>query len=318
MYYCVYHRSFHEDAEPSTKEHIVPLSIGGSNSLTITTCKQSNSDLGTLVDAPLINNPLIATERVRLGLTGHSGEPPSLDLIGTVDLGGVARRGSLRVSADRRGEEQIRIIPIVEKSVEGDQTNYTIRCMPQDEARILRDIEKKERRHGNRRITVGARQEINNSSPVLNSKANIDVLALQRAFCKMALSFGYFIIGNALPENPDTELLRQFIWEENRAKAMAIPLKGSCWPEHSKDILRLWRVKDYHLLALQNPGPLIFTGLLFGTYGCTLQLCEDGSRFTGAVPREQGVAVWIDPSDRIMHRESLLHFLGQVPQLRQT
>jgi 5-methylcytosine-specific restriction endonuclease McrA len=50
--YCPYCGTTHDERIISSIEHIVPYGLGGSDSLTITTCERSNNDLGSDVDAP--------------------------------------------------------------------------------------------------------------------------------------------------------------------------------------------------------------------------------------------------------------------------
>ena len=49
MYYCVYHNADHQDTMESNDEHIIPLSLGGSNKLIIATCMKANSEFQAAV-----------------------------------------------------------------------------------------------------------------------------------------------------------------------------------------------------------------------------------------------------------------------------
>ena len=317
MYYCVYHNIEHQDTVLSNDEHIIPLSLGGSNELVIKTCEKSNSELGSSIDAALNDNILMSAQRFRLGLTGHSGKLPSLDFSGTVNLGDSKHNGRFTVNSDSLDAGRISIHPMVEKTTNRTSIEYTIRCQPEDEDRILQDIERKERKRGNTHVILRSKQGESRVEPTLNTEQTIDVLALQKFFYKMALGFGYYIIGESFSRHPDADILRQFIWEPNRAKALALPRRGSVWPSQTDNFAKIIGTKDYHLLSLQNPGPLIFSALLFGTYGCTLALCDDGSSFQDVVPRNDGVAVWINPASRVMGRDSFTKYLMLVPQLRE-
>lgn len=69
--FCIYECKEIDFAE-SNPEHIIPLSLGGSNMLTIRVSKDKNSQLGTAVDGELVNDPLISLLRMKMGYTGHS------------------------------------------------------------------------------------------------------------------------------------------------------------------------------------------------------------------------------------------------------
>jgi len=64
-----------EHADNFTDEHIIPHALGGSNGYTIRASDKANNDLGTRVDAALINSQLIQALRLKYGIRSRSGEP---------------------------------------------------------------------------------------------------------------------------------------------------------------------------------------------------------------------------------------------------
>ncbi len=60
----------------SNPEHIIPLSLGGTNELTIDVDRESNSQLGRELDGALANDFLVALRRSEYGARGHSGKEP--------------------------------------------------------------------------------------------------------------------------------------------------------------------------------------------------------------------------------------------------
>ena len=151
---------------------------------------------------------------------------------------------------------------------------------------------------------------------ILSAKFTIDELDLQKFFYKVALGFGYYIIGESFSRHSDADKMRQFIWEPERVKAMAMHRPGSFWPRQINSCADTLGIKDYHVLSLVNSGPLSFSALLFGKYGCTIQLCDDGLSFQEKVPRGDGVVVWINPASGVMNKDSLRNYLELRPQLR--
>ena len=60
----------------SNVEHIIPLSLGGTNELTIDVDREINSQLGRELDGALANDFLVALRRSEYGARGHSGKEP--------------------------------------------------------------------------------------------------------------------------------------------------------------------------------------------------------------------------------------------------
>ncbi|RBB99208.1 HNH endonuclease [Pseudomonas sp. MWU12-2115] len=75
LFYCPY-----TDKELNTRdssiEHIIPLSLGGSNSFTISVSKEYNSKAGTDIDGMLANDFLVLIRRKKYDARGHSKKPP--------------------------------------------------------------------------------------------------------------------------------------------------------------------------------------------------------------------------------------------------
>ena len=60
----------------ATREHIIPLSLGGHDGFALPVDAASNSDLGSTVDGALANEFHISRARVMHDARGHSGRPP--------------------------------------------------------------------------------------------------------------------------------------------------------------------------------------------------------------------------------------------------
>lgn len=63
--------------EESSKEHIVPLSMGGSNQFVIPVSKNLNSTLGSKIDGELANDFLVLFQREKFEAKGHSNRMPA-------------------------------------------------------------------------------------------------------------------------------------------------------------------------------------------------------------------------------------------------
>lgn len=74
--YCPY---TNQEIEPHVAniEHIIPLSLGGSNQFTINVDAEFNSEAGSKIDGALANDFLIISRRIELDARGHSNKKPS-------------------------------------------------------------------------------------------------------------------------------------------------------------------------------------------------------------------------------------------------
>ena len=67
------------DDSSATVEHIIPYALGGSDQFSIIYCsKKANNDLGTTIDSPFLELPIVGFKRHMLGLKSYSGKVPAL------------------------------------------------------------------------------------------------------------------------------------------------------------------------------------------------------------------------------------------------
>lgn len=102
--YCEIELNFKTKGEPNSasEEHIIPLSIGGSNGFTtLDVCKRSNNDLGSSVDAPFSNTLPIAIKRHELKIKSSSGKIPPIVWHGHSDDG---IPGKMTIHSDGTGD----------------------------------------------------------------------------------------------------------------------------------------------------------------------------------------------------------------------
>lgn len=92
MMYCIYSgKEIHElesnDELETNEEHIIPLSLGGSDDFTIRVSKEYNDYLGSNVDGKMTQDFFIAMDRVRHQDKGHSQKEPRLDVKSEIENG---------------------------------------------------------------------------------------------------------------------------------------------------------------------------------------------------------------------------------------
>ena len=75
MIYCPY---VDQDipAAQANREHIIPLSLGGTNSLEVPVDSAFNSKMGSVLDGAIAKEFLFALRRTEYDARGHSGKKP--------------------------------------------------------------------------------------------------------------------------------------------------------------------------------------------------------------------------------------------------
>lgn len=73
--YCVYTDQFH-DVKDMTPEHVIPLSLGGTNKFCIDVNSEKNKILGSKIDGKMSNDYLVSCIRRKNDFKGHSNQSP--------------------------------------------------------------------------------------------------------------------------------------------------------------------------------------------------------------------------------------------------
>ena len=87
--YCIYSGKEINESEANV-EHIIPLSLGGSDEFIIMVSKELNSCLGSKVDGKMTQDFLISMDRVKRDGKGHSKKVPRVDVKSMLDNGNPA------------------------------------------------------------------------------------------------------------------------------------------------------------------------------------------------------------------------------------
>ena len=77
--YCPYMDRELNESETS-REHVIPLSLGGNNAFTVRVSRKFNSDIGSKIDGALSNDFFMLSRRSQLDVRGHSRKRPKLIL----------------------------------------------------------------------------------------------------------------------------------------------------------------------------------------------------------------------------------------------
>lgn len=115
LIYCPY---TDREIEPSlsNSEHIIPLSLGGSNSFVLPVNAEFNSDAGSGIDGDLANDLLVLFRRRHFDARGHSKKKPKI-LSKHSKMGS----GSRPVQVEFAGEEGLKVYDPVQKRTLGKE-----------------------------------------------------------------------------------------------------------------------------------------------------------------------------------------------------
>jgi HNH endonuclease len=138
-FFCIY-TGEEVSTDQRSLEHIIPRSLGGPGTFgTSDVSAKANSDIGSAVDARLINHPFITIHRWRLQLKGQNGIVPGIDFPGTIDVNGRTMRVLYTINPD--GTVDLKTRP--EVNSDWAAQTFRVACDPKDQPEILKNITSK-------------------------------------------------------------------------------------------------------------------------------------------------------------------------------
>lgn len=282
-------------AECGTPEHVVPLALGGTNDLCVQVESTANKELGTTVDAPMID--VYAHRRVDFDLRGHSGREPEFKL----DVAVNGSPGTWEMRLDGGG---VRLKPRVTRTTlpNGD-LSVSISGEPAEARRIaanFREAHESKGRHVAFVETVTVMEQ-----PEISGTFNYDPVALGRFQAKLALGLGHWLWGDPWSRGAGASRLRRSLWsttiDELNANA---PASGVMSPED----IRI-KTQDHEHLFVAAPQPddsMALALFLFGQPGYVLTVAEPGEP-----PNGDMMAVVLDVTTRRVRRLTLHDMLAE-------
>lgn len=283
--YCVYCGLRHDEVTETSREHVIPFALGGSDELTIITCKRQNNELGSDVDAPFIDFFPVQAKRLFLGLESTRGNEPMLDLGGK----GWIQRKEVPISYSiTKDSKELKIArPSIEKTRIGDTEEWHISGDPAAVREILKGKLRKQLKKG-KTITLKngqllkpedvddliAERKAETLNPSVLKTIPFSYLMPIRFFCKMALAMGYFHLGEIFSRSLYAQKLRRAM----RASSLdEIELRGAAiWPETGpvKALVQQFAKPDEHSLVICDGDPPILLISLFGEFDAILPLSD--------------------------------------------
>lgn len=180
------------DDSLKTEEHVFPESIGGTIKIW-DLCKGCNDHLGEFVDSPLVNNWMIASQRLILKLPGKKGEIPN-----PLENGILSSDPSQKVKYYMKNglPESVYLVPNVSRSVdESGNKIISIKLDKKDEHKlpqILDTIKKRAEKKGEKvNLDNIHKEEGREEKPWIQMRHKFDLYDWQRGIIKIAFELTY-------------------------------------------------------------------------------------------------------------------------------
>lgn len=241
----------------TNREHIFPDAVGGVLDYAVTVDEKKNSELGTLIDAPLIHSPLIAAMRMIHGIKSRSG-PAKWKLSGRVK--GTTKEVNVTFSADAPCE--VRIRRPVDINPAGDGGTVTIQREDAEEfqRKLVEGYAKKGK-------TVRFEQEVSLGSDIELDLAP-DQMAIKRAMAKIGYAATYEYLGDSYLDDPISSEWRKAIFATTAKEAQSARIHGLAFDAAQSLNMMVPPLQSFeHAVAIANfPRLGIITAVtLFGT-----------------------------------------------------
>lgn len=188
----------------SSVEHVVPEGIGGRKT-TDRVCTPCNSDFGTRVDAKLVDHPLVAFERARLGIAGKSDVPQPLASGHLADDPAVR---VLNVVSAEGTAPQIQTGRVKSKNAAGEDV---VRVFGGDEHEVLQAVNKVLTRAGEKPLTLEqlrAVAKVTDERPEIAVEIRMSTVSFRPALVKIAYEVAWMAIGDTYLDDPIGEVVR--------------------------------------------------------------------------------------------------------------
>ncbi|MFH1300409.1 MAG: hypothetical protein ABIK07_05045 [Planctomycetota bacterium] len=254
-------------------EHIFPDAIGGLLDYKIRVSTKQNSDLGTMVDGPLINSFLISGLRFMHGIKSRSGDP-KLKLRGVIK--GTSTVVDLTFSADGSVSQYVR--NPVDKNDAGTKANVTVSASDRD-AFIKAFVDN----HQKKGVTVEIAKEQSLFGQPLECDLELDLLALKRGIAKIAFCGLYEYLGDQYLNDPLVSEWHKMLFSEDPEDVRNAKIHGVAFDLDALLDIMLPPLKPYqHGLAIANlkqRGPIVAVSLFGKKFHSLIALASETSNY---------------------------------------
>jgi len=271
---CPYTLKLLSELDDVNVEHIFPDAIGGVKDYSVKVSTDVNSQLGTRIDAPLINSFPISILRFLNGIKSRSGKP-SIRMKGNEVKSG----REFEIEIPYEGDVEIHIRKPVELA--SDKKSGTIIIKPDERDSFLRKFLDNHKRKGH---AVRIDGETKGQIDLIEVLMEIDILALKRAMFKIAYLAVYCYLGDRFLDDPlIVEWHKAFLSpDENdtyNANISGLP------PFDDSDPMKMFMppIQQYEHAAtvvnLKQDGPVVAVSLFGGSLHTLISIASETSNY---------------------------------------
>jgi hypothetical protein len=317
--------------KPSSEEHVFPEAIGGTLIIN-RVCEGCNNNLGTQVDAPLVDHPLVILARSQFGIVGKRGHIP--DAFSKVfGIGTLSTDPQQRIFVSMPPESGKPEVKILYKrtvtTLEDGTQKIQVVVDREDIPKIGTILQRERSRAGMQPLgqndleaevdrIVGSCQGTIERPEVLYNFA-IDLVAYKRGIVKIAYELAWYWLGDRFLEDPGAAKLRAAISQpvsvSEETDSHGVPgstmLGGDSGP-----FSQLWKdTPNVHIgLAMRHNGSAITVAIrIFSAVSGVINVSNDASRYPEfGSPDKAGTFIEIDGNSGIVRQSTLADEMARL------
>jgi hypothetical protein len=262
------------ELEPETDdEHVFPDSIGGVKDYSVRVGKKANSDLGSRIDAPLVDSMVIGGLRLQHGIRSRSGRLKWTLRGSTKDAG---REVDVTFCEDGTSEVFFR------KPVEMNDSRTVGKLIvtPKERDAFLKTFIENHQRKG-RKVQIAA--ESLSLVESIEIPIAVDMVALKRAMIKIAYAATYEYLGDAFLNDPLIPEWHKAFLGNDASRVRDAKLHGVAFDTHNILNLMLPALEPYeHAVAIANlqmQGPVVAVTLFGKSFHSLVLIASETSDF---------------------------------------
>lgn len=254
-------------------EHIFPDAIGGVKDYRVRVAKKANSDLGSQIDAPLVDSMLIGGLRLQHDIRSRSGKLEWTLRGRTKDTG-----REVAVTFREDGTSNIHFVKPVEMDPGSALGKLVVR--PEQRDAFLKTFIENHKRKGH---TVQIAAESVSVVESIEIPIAVDVVALKRAMVKIAYVAAYECLGDAFLGDAMIPEWHKAFLDDDPSSVRDAKLHGLAFDTHNILDLMLPALQPYeHAVAIANlqmHGPVIVVTLFGKSFHSLVLMASQTSDF---------------------------------------
>lgn len=305
---CPYTLTPLADLEHVNDEHIFPDAIGGTKEYSVRVSADKNSELGTTIDAPLVDSALIGALRLVHGIKSRSG-PPKWKLRGKTST----TQRDVDVVFPEEGDTKIRMRKPVEMDDAGAAGKIII--TPDKRDAFLTQFIKNHRKKGK---TVQLTGESRVLGEPIEVDLSVDLIALRRGLLKIAFLGLYQFLGDVFLGDPLVEEWHRAIFAEDPEDAKQAKIHGVAFDCDEVMQVMIPDLQPYeHAVSvanLQQCGPVVAVALFGKGFHSLLALGSETDTY-GLDVLEGNVVICDAKNGKVRSMRFEDHLIASAPNL---